>query len=674
MQTKIKNIVDFYKLHPELKGKIKVNTPYGYKKIIEAQQTDYSIPQKIITSSGKSLTGSKNHLIFCNNKWTKISDLKKDDIIETLSGKEKIHKKVKLRKKEKLYDIQVDEVKQYYSNGILSHNSSLIADSISFALYGKPLRGEHINKDELINELNKKNCEVSVYFKLGSDSYVVTRKIKPSSFSVYVNDNEIKFDSIKNTEKWLEEKLGISHTCFSNILVLNMNDTRPFLTMDASAKRKVIEDIMNMNVYGRMAELAKENHLVAKNDVRTFENDVRSSKDTLELATNSRANLEIEREKFENDKASKIKALSDSIENLEKEKATVEKLIENVDYDEEIKKLKEKRELARNTGSEASIQLATCKKSLNDCIETLKQLEKKPHCPTCHVPTDNPLVKKYITETTELAEKNKQTIDLLEQKIKKSNEIFSIFASKVTECEKKKEKQINLKNKVEIVQTSITMKIESLKQESLRQFNASSVISDDDIQKYKVKYEEANKSYENALRLYNYNGVLRKVLGEEGIRKFVLSKVLPFFNSKINSYLKIMGSDLLLKFNANLEEHIVTRNREERTYGSFSAGEKKRIDISVLMALMDLAKLQNSVDTNILVLDEVLDTAMDTEGVENFLHYLKEGFKAMYPDKAVYIITHRNTLSDDFYDKMIILQKKDGFTSVENIVDMRTGA
>jgi energy-coupling factor transporter ATP-binding protein EcfA2 len=132
-----------------------------------------------------------------------------------------------------------------------------------------------------------------------------------------------------------------------------------------------------------------------------------------------------------------------------------------------------------------------------------------------------------------------------------------------------------------------------------------------------------------------------------------------------------LGSDLTIKFDSNLTESIITRNRDSCLYNSFSGGEKKRIDLSVLLALMDIAKLQNSIDTNILVLDEVLDTAMDGEGVENFLVYLKEGFKSLYPDKSVYIITHRKELSEDYYDRMIVLEKKNGFTNISKIVEMK---
>jgi DNA repair exonuclease SbcCD ATPase subunit len=132
-----------------------------------------------------------------------------------------------------------------------------------------------------------------------------------------------------------------------------------------------------------------------------------------------------------------------------------------------------------------------------------------------------------------------------------------------------------------------------------------------------------------------------------------------------------MGSDYSLVFDNNLVEKVITRTREVRDYNNFSSGEKKRIDLSILLALMDIAKVQNSVDTNILVLDEVLDTSMDNEGVESFLFFLKNGFKQLYGDKCIYIITHRNDISADTFDRIVALKKTKNFTIIDKIVEMQ---
>ncbi len=551
--------------------------------------------------------------------------------------------------------------------------SSLLVDSISFAIYGKTLRGEHVNRDEIVNEINKKNCEVTVEFYIGSDEYIVTRTIKPNSFTVFENGNEIKFDTMKNTERWLEEKIGISHTCFSNILVLNMNDTEPFLTMDASHKREVIEDVLNLNIFGRMSDIAKDRHLEAKNNVRTYENDVKSSSETLELAKNSRDNILREKEKFETEKNNKILLLENDIKKLISNKDSLESKIDTNDYVAILNDLSLKQDKVKEIIQSCKSRITELTNENIKIKDAVDSIENMPVCPKCHTPNpiNNELVKNFIEGEKVKFDNNIKEISSKKEILEKSNIILKSLNDKIKENNENKTKQTDLNNELMIINNNLANKQKLLIEESMRVLTIENVISDDDIKKYSEKYDDVSKLYKDASKSFQFNSLLRKILGEEGIRKFVVSKVLPYFNSKINGYLKIMGSDLSLRFDSNLDEQIITRNREERRYGSFSAGEKKRIDISVLLSLMDLAKLQNSVDTNILILDEVLDTAMDNEGIENFLNYLKSGFKSSYPDKSVYIITHRNTISDDFYDTMIKLTKKDGFTSIDNIIDLR---
>jgi DNA repair exonuclease SbcCD ATPase subunit len=552
--------------------------------------------------------------------------------------------------------------------------SSLLVDAISFAIYGKPLRGEHVNKDEVVNEINKKGCEVSVSFSIGSDEYLVKRTAKPTTFAVYLNgtddEHEYKMDSIKQTEWWLIDRIGISHTCFKNIIVLNMNDSTPFLNMDATKKREVIEDVLSMNVYGRMAEIAKDKHLIAKSDLKTSETKLNSNREKLELAMNSHANLQREKEKFDTEKAANIDALNKQIINISVKKGELESKIDQTDFDGELKIKKERLEQVRGIITQANTRIAIITNDIKENTDAVEYLKEKPHCPKCNTPTNNPIIQNFIQEKNDkIANLSKEKKELSD-KVRKANTKFDALTTEINDFEDKRDAQKDLQNQINIEASNLASKIESLKNEESRVFNVENIISDKELEEFKKKLEESTIEVAETTKSHNFNLVLRKILGEDGVRKFVLSRILPFFNNKINQYLKIMGSELILKFNSSLDEQIFTRTREERTYGSFSAGEKKRIDIAILLSLMDLAKLQNSVDTNILILDEVLDTAMDNEGIENFLNYLKDGFRIMYPDKAVYIITHRNTISDDFYNRMIILQKKDGFTTIDSIVEM----
>jgi DNA repair exonuclease SbcCD ATPase subunit len=421
--------------------------------------------------------------------------------------------------------------------------SSLLVDSISFAIYGKTLRGEHVNRDEIVNEINKKNCEVTVEFYIGSDEYIVTRTIKPNSFTVFENGNEIKFDTMKNTERWLEEKIGISHTCFSNILVLNMNDTEPFLTMDASHKREVIEDVLNLNIFGRMSDIAKDRHLEAKNNVRTYENDVKSSSETLELAKNSRDNILREKEKFETEKNNKILLLENDIKKLISNKDSLESKIDTNDYVAILNDLSLKQDKVKEIIQSCKSRITELTNENIKIKDAVDSIENMPVCPKCHTPNpiNNELVKNFIEGEKVKFDNNIKEISSKKEILEKSNIILKSLNDKIKENNENKTKQTDLNNELMIINNNLANKQKLLIEESMRVLTIENVISDDDIKKYSEKYDDVSKLYKDASKSFQFNSLLRKILGEEGIRKFVVSKVLPYFNSKINGYLKIYG-------------------------------------------------------------------------------------------------------------------------------------
>jgi DNA repair exonuclease SbcCD ATPase subunit len=180
--------------------------------------------------------------------------------------------------------------------------------------------------------------------------------------------------------------------------------------------------------------------------------------------------------------------------------------------------------------------------------------------------------------------------------------------------------------------------------------------------------KQAEDKFNLAQKDFKYNKFIRGLLGEDGVRKYVTMKVLPILNRKVNHYLSVLGSDYNITFDNELKEKLVARNKDIRSYSSFSGGEKKRIDLALLLALMDVSKERNSIDTNILVLDEILDTSLDTVGAESFLEHLKNGFKSTCPDKCIYIISHKKELGEETFDSIIHLVKKNGFTSIDKVI------
>jgi len=555
-------------------------------------------------------------------------------------------------------------------NGI--GKSILCADSISFALFGKTLRSEaHIKKEDLVNKINNKDCVVEVECVIDNKVYRIIRGIKPNFLTIYENEKEIKYDSMKNTQDWLNLKIGMSHTCFSNIIVLNVNHSKPFLAMDAKEKRQVMEDILSMNVYGRMANLSKDKFLSLKNEKSIYESELKNAIKTHEIELQNRKSILEESTRFEVDKNKRCKEINDEITSLSDTLDSITSQLKDIDYINQINEIDVKideigKKLMLLHKKESSI-----KRSILDCNNTLDILEHSPHCPTCHTPTSGELVQKFIKDTKELKDKYILEVDEINSKIKMGENKKLSLSERLISIKKDYENNKNISNKIKELSNHIKLLTSQLNNENNRTLNIKDVVSEEKLNEYEKIKIDCETKFESICKELKYFNIFRNILGDEGIRKFVIAKILPFLNKKVNEYLKTMGSSDVVLFDETLTERIITRNRDERSYENFSSGEKKRIDLSILLSLMDLAKLQNSVDTNILILDEIIDTSMDSEGVEAFLTYLNTNFKKVHPDKAVYLITHRKDVDVELFDRLVYLVKRKDFTHIDRIVEQK---
>jgi DNA repair exonuclease SbcCD ATPase subunit len=551
--------------------------------------------------------------------------------------------------------------------------STLLVDSLSFALYGKVLRGGKVVLNEIVNKINKKDCCITAIFRVNGERIKVVRSIKPNDLKIYVGDDEElkKFDANGRNQEWLEKKIGISHTCFNNIIILNVNSSVPFLDMEAQKKREVIENILASDVYGRMSNLAKDRHLDYKTEVKTSEVAFQSTLRHLDSSKNTLARHQDAINKQKEEKEKKVVHIQDEIKKIEERVVSLENQIKTLDtYTDEEKTVADKGvKTKEGVINNLRTDIKVAQVELTRLKEALAHLEDVPHCPTCHTPSDNPYIQKYISQLRLDITKQESIINDCKQKgaaAVKEKEEFEHKQRLINEYLRHLE---SFTKAIDLAKLQITHKNTELNNEINRKIQHGGV-SEDDVAKLEKQLKIDQDKLDKASKQLSHYTAVRQILGEDGLRKFVVSRILPILNSKVNEYLKMLGSEYSLAFNMSLEEKILSRNREERPYNSFSSGEKKRLDLSVLLALMDISRMQNSVETNILVLDEVLDTSMDSDGVESFLDFLKTGFKKSYPDKCIYIITHRKEISGETFDRLINLVKKNNFTEIESIVEM----
>lgn len=564
-------------------------------------------------------------------------------------------------------------------NGI--GKTSLLVESLSFLIYGKTLR--NINKDEIINTTNGDACVVSGSFTIGDRAYKVERGIKPTYLKVWEKslkswesdpdawskEEEIQLDSLKHTQTLLEEKVKISFTCFTNMIILNANHSVPFLEMDPKDKRSVLEDILSLSIYGRMSEKAKAIHLSAKSDMSVLETELKNSINTFNLTKERRESLLAETMKFESEKQKRIEALNAEIIQSIAQKNKIEEKIKNVDFSQALVDVKLELANIKVKINELSSNRASLKKELSMNNEVLGKLEHSDHCPLCRTATSNPLIAKYVDELKETVVKLTNSIQEISFTIEGLNTNSIELEDKKERIEANIEKLKDAKNKIKEIDQSILNSNDNLQRESERKLEIKEIISEKEFIELERCVKNSEDKFNLAQKDFKYNKFIRGLLGEDGVRKYVTMKVLPVLNRKVNHYLSVLGSDYNITFDSELNEKLIARNKDIRSYSSFSGGEKKRIDLALLLALMDVSKERNSIDTNILVLDEILDTSLDTVGAESFLEHLKNGFKSTCPDKCIYIISHKKELGEETFDSIIHLVKKNGFTSIDKVIE-----
>jgi DNA repair exonuclease SbcCD ATPase subunit len=547
--------------------------------------------------------------------------------------------------------------------------SSLLVDSIVFAIYGRTLR--KLVKEEIVNTINEKDCVVECEMTIDKVKYRIQRGVKPTFLKIWVGDNTEPEEraSMSLTQAWFLDIIKISFECFTNMIILNINHSKPFLEMDPKEKRPVLEDILQLNIYGKMNELAKSNHLTAKTDIAHLETAYKNKLDNFTKTKTRKESIDKEISKFEESKNKKINELKLEISEMVNQRDNHVNMIQNLDFTESLKEQNSKLKNIIESINENEKEVRVLIKEIERNNEVIDNLSGKPHCPLCSTPTNNPNVVVFINELQEKTKEITSKKEDIKSKVESLRNSETETEERIQKINSNVEKLTRVKNRISSLDNSIRMKNEMLTHEQSRSMSLEDVISNEDFIQLEADLKDCEVKYELSQKSFKYNKFIRNILGDEGVRKYITLKIIPFLNKTVNKYLSVLGSDYTIVFDSELNEKLIARNRDERPYSSFSGGEKRRIDLALLLALMDVSKTQNSIDTNILILDEVLDTSLDNEGAESFIEHLKGSFRTAYPDKCIYIITHRkDAVGDDSFDSIIHLVKQHGFTTIDKIV------
>lgn len=674
-KTVIIDVVNFYKKYPQYKGKLLVNTQYGYKNIIDADQTDYSSPIEITTDNNKKIICSKKHRIKTeNNNFQYASTLKLNDKIQTNTGIDTIIDIKNFKKKIPLYDIEVAEVHEYYSNGIVSHNSSIFQDGIVFALFGKTLK--NTNNQYIAN----RNCDkkLETYAKL---TFVVDNQRYRSECKVVgccqmtllkqINSDldeweDITQSTVVKTRQYIQEHiLGCSFDIFKSAVIISASECVNFYEgMSKNAKRNYIENIFNLNCFGNMFNTIKMDINETKKELSYTNNEIIKTSQQLETI----------KSKYETYEKNLQQNLIDAKQSLIEKAEKIKQIQSNISKINEILK----------TSNNSKEELDSFKKEEKELLKNKEKLEREIDKAQYKIET----IQKTIEEITSIKEGLcENCIKIVNQKydfdkqVKSIEVLNSLIAKDKNSITELNSTHFNLINKIEKLESEVD-KLKS-NEKDLYKLNVSLQSLTNEVKKeaaqYKSMKEQSNNPFAELLDqtketlsklkekvfLYSKNvkhlDILKEVCSENGVKRIIIKDIVKILNSLIQKYLNEIGADYLVYFDESFDFKFITVNGECE-YSSFSTGERKRIQISTILAFIDLI-LNGKLNSNILILDEILDEGIDSVAIKNIINILKR--KSTETNQSIFIISHRSEISEDnVFDHVIEVVKEKGISNL----------
>lgn len=540
---------------------------------------------------------------------------------------------------------------------VVGHNGagkSTMLDALSFALFGKPHR--NINKPQLVNSINNKNCEVEVEFSIGSRTYRVLRGIKPQKFEIYVDGTMINQSShAKEYQKILEQNiLKLNHKSFHQIVVLGSSSFIPFMQLPSHHRRDVIEDLLDINVFSKMNQLLKEKQSLLKDNLKDVNYDLELAKDKMSLQEKYIKEVKALSDDQIEDKETQIFLSEDSINELQQENSTASDKIEKLTLglEENLKAQNDKKQSLLHYKAEFSTKIQAL-------VKESRFYEDNSTCPTCSQEIDADLKESKLSEAKDKASELNKALEgiakesaTVEDKLTKLNDAAGSIRELTASISGNNKEITRLQTLVKSLNDAIS---------KIRGNDGDVAVAETELLKLKTEREGL---FERRLEInenVNYNAVILEMLKDTGIKTKIIKQYLPVINQLTNQYLQTLDFFVHFNLDESFTETIRSRHRDNFSYDSFSEGEKQRIDLALLFTWRQIAKMKNSVATNLLILDETFDSSLDHDGVGNLmkiLYSLGEGTN-------VFVISHKGEILDDKFESKMEFIKDKNFSRVK---------
>lgn len=529
---------------------------------------------------------------------------------------------------------------------------STILDALTFALFGKPFR--NINKPSLCNSINGKNCTVEITFDIGTNEYKIIRGIKPGIFEIWLNGVLLNQDAaVKDYQKLLEQQiLRLNYKTFTQVVILGSASFVPFMQLPAWQRREVIEDILDIGVFSTMNSILKERINESKDQLQAIDTKIEAAKNSVEAQKKLIGTLV-------NSKRDQVAQIRKQIEDNEAEIEANEKRRE--DLSDQMNALM----ASCDNGKELEDMIAAALKAKNKFTHLKEQTEKNlsffqdnETCPSCSqgIPHEH---KTNIIST--LNEENGE----IESNMSIIEDAYAKLVERQTKLNEINKQLLTLNSQCNAIFTADSLMIKQNKklQQEIESTSQDTGNIDDEKKKLKDIADAAlllidKKNELSAER--NVQEVAALLLKDTGIKTAIIKEYLPVMNKLINGYLTAMDFYVHFELDESFNEVIKSRFRDEFTYASFSEGEKMRIDLAILFTWRQIAKMKNSVNTNLLVLDEIFDSSLDNAGTDYFLSVMN----ALGDKSNIFVISHKGDQLFDKFHSVIRFEKKNDFSSI----------
>ena len=535
--------------------------------------------------------------------------------------------------------------------GTNGSGKSTMLDALTFSLFNKPFR--KVNKSQLINATNEKDCVVEVEFNVNNKNYLVRRSIKPNKFDIEVDGNLMHKESDDRiNQKILEENiLKVNYKSFTQIVILGSSSFVPFMQLSTSNRRDVIEDLLDIRIFSAMNTLIKEKIRTEKEKIRSLDLKRDNIKDKISMQENFIKELEEQGKDNITENQKKRDRLGDEICVL---------IMQTEGLEDDVYGLTEKQKEVTGTG-EKLLKLNTFKGKLSNKVATLtkehKFFSENVTCPTCTQNIEESFRLNRIDDVQTKAKELKKGYDDLEKTIKEEQNRerqFNQLSKEITKLNNgisKNNTQISgFQRQIRDLESEVQRFTEQLanrstENEKLVEFTKT----------LETTLEESSERREEVV----YHDFAYSLLKDDGVKTKIIKKYLPFINQQVNRYLQLMDFYINFTLNEEFVETVKSPIHEDFSYSSFSEGEKMRIDLALLFTWREIARVKNSVNTNLLIMDEVFDSSLDGFGTDEFLKIIRFVIK----DANVFVISHKTELHDKF-NSVIKFDKVKGFSRI----------